>query len=95
MTASSNDLRRGSHLVEITCPTWCVYTPQEHVEFGDCDPRDVPLHKGAPLGRFDLWSLGDGAPIATLTEGIDLTASDLRALARDAEKAAEWIEARS
>lgn len=72
------------------CPTWCTTTPAEHAED---DPRRL-AHDGPEIAAgFSAAQMGGEAPVAYFheREGLMSTA-ELRELAAEAIKAAQWLE---
>lgn len=72
------------------CPTWCTTTPAEHAED---DPRRL-AHDGPEIAEgFYAAQMGDEAPVAYFhqREGL-MSETELRELATEAIKAAEWLE---
>lgn len=82
----------------VQCPDWCRQEPQTHEPYIDTEGQLIVNHTGPKLGAFattgeqvddelTMWAAG------TLENPDDLTVADLRAIAANAEAAADWMEA--
>lgn len=78
---------------EFGCPSWCIYTAEEHAQRVAQDhPEDPLFHCSAEIDGFKFAQVGDGPVTADLMSQADLEPDGLRNLARKARDAAEWIE---
>ena len=83
-----------------TCPAWCRFEADHTWDSYDDDGLYYCGHAGPRFGWFFLGGQETSDGRLTLDCGAyelpdDLSAADLRRLARDAERAAQWLEAHS
>lgn len=79
---------------QIICPEWCTTSAEDHAN----DDPGHALHRGGEvIRRFTVWRddiPGEQGPVTAsiACEEYGLDPTDLRELAADAIKAADWLE---
>ncbi|QYJ05374.1 hypothetical protein KUV85_06760 [Nocardioides panacisoli] len=90
--------------LHLECPPWCVDTSDVHRDHGDweaCDGDAGPTlersHIGPRFGHLGCFGATDAVTGQVTTwmdaDQLSLTLVGVRALAEDAQQAAEWLEA--